>query len=127
MINSVEARVPFQDINLINRFFFVSNSLKFSNRNRKYLLKEMNILPKYITKRPKTGWFSPEKIFLETNLNKIIKEFFEKKKIESQNILNFNETLEFFNRFPSENWKIKRQTLTIILFQIWYDNILQLD
>ena len=64
MINSVEARVPFQDINLINRFFFVSNSLKFSNRNRKYLLKEMNILPKYITKRPKTGWFSPEK-FLE--------------------------------------------------------------
>ena len=47
------------------------------------------------------------------------------KKIEQQNIFNFNETLKFFNKFPIENWKIKRQTLTIILFQIWYDNILK--
>ena len=63
MINSVEARVPFQDINLINRFFFVSNSLKFSNRNRKYLLKEMNILPKYITKGQKLVGFLLKKFF----------------------------------------------------------------
>ena len=127
MINSVEARVPFQDKNLINRFFFISNYLKFKTNNRKFLLKEMNILPKYIINRPKIGWFSPEKFFLETNLNKIVKEFFDEKKIEQQDIFNFNQTLKFFNKFPIENWKIKRQTLTIILFQIWYTNILKLD
>ncbi len=127
MINSIEARVPFQDINLINKFFFIPNNSKFSTRNRKYLLKEMDFLPKYIMKRPKTGWFSPERIFLETNLSSIISDFFEETKIKSQNIINFNEIINYFKRFPLENWKIKRQTLTIILFQIWYDKILKLD
>ena len=127
MINSVEARVPFQDINLIKNFFFIPNNLKFSIQNRKFLLKEMNFLPKYVINRPKTGWFSPEKIFLETNLNNIISEFFDETKIKSQNIIDYNEIISFFKRFPKENWKIKRQTLTIILFQIWYDKVLRLD
>ena len=87
----------------------------------------MNFLPKYVINRPKTGWFSPEKIFLETNLNTIISEFFDETKIKSQNIINYNEIINFFKRFPRENWKIKRQTLTVILFQIWYDKILNLD
>ena len=127
MINSVEARVPFQDINLIKNFFFIPNNLKFSIQNRKFLLKEMNFLPKYVINRPKTGWFSPEKIFLETNLNNIISEFFDETKIKSQNIIDYDEIISFFKRFPKENWKIKRQTLTIILFQIWYDKVLRLD
>ena len=127
MINSVEARVPFQDINLIKNFFFIPNNLKFSIQNRKFLLKEMNFLPKYVINRPKTGWFSPEKIFLETNLNNIISEFFDETKIKSQNIIDYDEIISFFKRFPKENWKIKRQTLTIILFQIWYDKVLSLD
>ena len=127
MINSVEARVPFQDINLIKKFFFIPNNLKFSIQNRKFLLKEMNFLPKYVINRPKTGWFSPEKIFLETNLNNIISDFFDETKIKSQNIIDYDEIISFFKRFPKENWKIKRQTLTIILFQIWYDKVLRLD
>ena len=127
MINSVEARVPFQDINLIKNFFFIPNNLKFSIQNRKFLLKEMNFLPKYVINRPKTGWFSPEKIFLETNLNNIISDFFDETKIKSQNTIDYSEIISFFKRFPKENWKIKRQTLTIILFQIWYDKVLSLD
>ena len=127
MINSVEARVPFQDINLIKNFFFIPNNLKFSIQNRKFLLKEMNFLPKYVINRPKTGWFSPEKIFLETNLNNIISDFFDETKIKSQNTIDYSEIISFFKRFPKENWKIKRQTLTIILFQIWYDKVLRLD
>ena len=127
MINSVEARVPFQDINLIKKFFFIPNNLKFSIKNRKFLLKEMNFLPKYVINRPKTGWFSPEKIFLETNLNNIISDFFDETKIKSQNIINYDEIISFFKRFPKENLKIKRKTITIILFQIWYDKVLRLD
>ena len=41
MINSIEARVPFQDPGLIERFFFTENSKKFSFFNRKYLLKKI--------------------------------------------------------------------------------------
>ena len=100
--------MPFQDINLINRFFFMSNYLKFNTHNRKYLLKEMNILPKYIINRPKNRLVFSRKIFLETNLTKIIKEFFDEKKIEQQNIFDFDQTLKFLIKFPIENWKIKK-------------------
>ena len=65
MINSVEARVPFQDVSLINKIFFTKNSKKFSFFNRKFLLKQNNFIPKYIKNRKKTGWFTPDRIFLD--------------------------------------------------------------
>ena len=86
----------------------------------------LNILPEYILKRPKTGWFSPETIFLENNLKIIIQDFFDEKKIKNQNIFNYNKLLEFFEEYPKKTYKIKRQVLTIILFQIWYDKIIDL-
>ena len=126
MINSVEARVPFQDIDLINKFFSIRNNKKFSLINRKYILKNINILPKYILKRPKIGWFSPERIFLDNHLQSIIKDFFCENKIKEQNIFNYSALILFFNEYPKKTYKIKRQLLTIILFQIWYDKIINL-
>ena len=54
MINSVEARVPFQDISLIKNLFFIENSKKFSFFfNRKFLLKKNNFIPNYVKNRKK--------------------------------------------------------------------------
>ena len=126
MINSVEARVPFQDADLINKFFSISNEKKFSLFNRKYILKNIGILPKYILNRPKTGWFSPERIFLDNHLKNIIKDFFTESKIRKQNIFDYINLVKFFEEYPQKTYKIKRQILTIVLFQIWYDKILNL-
>ena len=127
MINSVEARVPFQDTDIINQYFFLSNQSKFNLFNRKYILKNTNILPKYILNRPKLGWFYPEKNFLDNHLKSIIKDFFTEKKIREQNVFNYDNLLNFFNEYPKKTYKIKRELLTIILFQIWYDKILNLN
>ena len=94
MINSIEARVPFQDPGLI-KFFFTENSKKFSFFNRKYLLKKNNLIPKYIKNRKKTGWFTPENMFLETNLTKIISDVFVKNEIKNQDIFN-QKNLDYF-------------------------------
>ena len=126
MINSIEARVPFQDVDLINRYFFLSNQKKFNFFNRKYILKNIDILPKYILNRPKMGWFSPERIFLDNHFKTIIKDFFSEKKIRKQNIFNYDYLIKFFEEYPKKTYKIKRQVLTLILFQIWYDKILNL-
>ena len=126
MINSVEARVPFQDADLITKFFFTTNQKKFSLLNRKYLLKNINVLPKYILNRPKIGWFSPDRIFLDTHLESIIKDFFDEKKIKKQNIFNYHNLINFFKQYKIQGFKIKRQLITIILFQIWYDKIINL-
>jgi asparagine synthase (glutamine-hydrolysing) len=126
MINSIEARVPFQDTNLINQYFFLSNQKKFNFFNRKYILKNIDILPKYILNRAKMGWFSPERIFLDNHFKTIIKDFFSEKKIRKQNIFNYDYLIKFFEEYPKKTYRIKRQVLTLILFQIWYDKILNL-
>ena len=124
MINSVEARVPFQDISLIKKLFFLKNSKKFSYLNRKFLLKKNNFVPKYIQNRKKTGWFNPENIFLETNLEKIISDVFVKNEIKNQDIFNQKNLDLFFNSFKEKGFLLKREITTIILFQIWYNKVL---
>ena len=126
MINSVEARVPFQDSKLIENFFFTENSKKFNFFNRKYLLKENSLVPKYIKKRKKTGWFTPENIFLETNLTKIINDVFVENDMKNQELFNQSNLNLLFNSFKEQGFLIKREITTIILFQIWYNKVLSL-
>ncbi len=127
MINSVEARVPFQDIELIKSLFFIKNNIKFSFFNRKFLLKKNNFIPNFVKKRPKTGWFSPEKIFLDINLNNLRNIFFEESDIKNQGIFNYSEIKKIFDSYLDKGHLIKRQLITLILFQIWYSKILKLD
>ena len=95
MINSVEARVPFQDISLIKKLFFIKNFKKFSFFNRKFLLKNNKFVPRYIKNRKKTGWFTPDRIFLDTNLKKKKEDIFQNNKIKDQGIFNEKNLLFF--------------------------------
>jgi len=126
MINSVEARVPFQDKSLIKKLFFIKNSKKFSFFNRKFLLKKNKIVPKYIQNRKKTGWFTPDRIFLDTNLKKIRKDIFQNNKIKNQGIFNEENLEHFLNSYDVKGYLIKKEVTTIILFQIWYNKIISL-
>lgn len=127
MINSVEARVPFQDIDLINKLFFISNRSKFKFNNRKFLLKDNNLVPNYIKNRPKTGWFSPERIFLDLHLKKLINTFFNEREVNQEGVFNYNNLIQFLNSYYEKGFLIKRQIITTILFQIWYKKVLSLD
>jgi len=126
MINSVEARVPFQDISLIKKLFFTKNSKKFSFFNRKFLLKKNNNLPNYVKNRKKIGWFTPDRLFLDSNLKTIRNDVFSQNDIKSQEIFderNLNLLLDSYNE---KGFLIKREITTIILFQIWYNKVLSL-
>ncbi len=126
MINSVEARVPFQDISLIDKVFFTKNAKKFNIFNRKFLLKNNAIIPKYIKKRKKIGWFTPDRIFLDTNLEKIKNDLFQKTEIKNQGIFNIEKLNLFFNSYKEKGYLIKKEITTVILFQIWYNKVLSL-
>ena len=125
MINSIEARIPFQDISLIKKFFFIKNKKKFKFFDRKYLLKKNDFIPDLIKKRKKTGWFTPDQMFLQNNFSRIISDVFSEEKIRKQKIFNEVELYKFFNSFKFLGYKIKRELITIILFQIWYDKVLK--
>ncbi len=126
MINSVEARIPFQDKALIKKLFFTKNQRKFSFFNRKFLLKKNNFLPSYIKKRKKIGWFSPDKLFLDANLKNIRDKVFAKNELKNQDIFNEKNLNLLFDSYDQKNYLIKREITTIILFQSWYNKVLSL-
>ncbi len=126
MINSVEARVPFQDKSLIEKLFFTENIKKFSSFNRKFLLKKNNYLPRYIKKRKKIGWFSPDKLFLDSNLDSLRDTLFQQNEIENQQIFNQKNLNLLFDSYSDKGFLIKREITTIILFQCWYNKVISL-
>jgi asparagine synthetase B (glutamine-hydrolysing) len=94
MANSIEGRVPFQDITIVNKYFNLPLEKKINFFNEKILLKNINILPNYIRKRKKTGWLSPESIFIRGYLNNFIEDTFDEKTIRYQNIFNYDELIK---------------------------------
>ena len=125
MINSVEARIPFQDISLIKKLFFIKNEKKYKFFSRKFLLKNNNLIPSYIKNRKKNGWFTPDNIFLEKNLNKIVNDIFLSSQISEQGIFDKHKLIEFFKSFDQKGYRIKREIITIVLFQIWFNKVLK--
>ncbi len=123
MINSVEARVPFQDLDILDNYFFINNLKKIGLIKDKFILKNTGILPNYISKRKKKGWIQPEKIFLDKNLNKILKENFQEDTIKKQNLFNCSQIFKLFNLPIEKKYLFKRELMTIVMFQIWYNKV----
>ena len=126
MLNSIEARVPLQDKCLIQKYFDVSLNVKIDLFNLKKLLKKLKFIPDYIIKRKKQGWFSPESIFLRSYLKSYFDEMFEKENIANQKIFNHEKLYEMFEKHNNGSY-YKKELITIFTFQIWYDQIINLD
>ena len=124
MANSIEGRVPFQDISLINKYFNIPLTKKVNIFNEKIFLKNTNILPDYIKKRKKIGWLSPESIFIRSYLNDFIEETFNEKTIKRQNIFNYDELINIYKSHLSGGY-FKNEIILILVFQIWYNQILK--
>ncbi len=125
MLNSIEARVPFQDKKLIEAYFGLDINEKIDLLAVKKPLKKLNIVPDYIKKRKKKGWFSPESIFLRNYLEEIFVKTFENKKILKQGLLNNKDIIKIFNLHKKGSY-FKKELITILIFQIWYDQILKI-
>jgi asparagine synthase (glutamine-hydrolysing) len=124
MLNSIEARVPFQDKKLIEKYFGIDFKEKIDLLSVKKPLKKLNIIPDYVKNRKKRGWLSPESIFLRHYLEKIFFKTFEKKKILKQGLLNNNEIMKIYNLHKKGSY-FKKELITILIFQIWYDQLLK--
>ena len=126
MLNSIEARVPFQDKNLIEKYYQINMDKKIDLLNLKIPFKRLNFIPKYIIKRNKQGWFSPESIYLRTYLKNLFNTTFEENKIKNQNIFNYEKIYNIFNKHNAGDY-YKKELITLLTFQIWYDEIINLN
>lgn len=122
MANSVEGRVPFQDIDLLKYY----NSNKINSKisfyqNKIQLRKAFSNLPDYVLKRKKSGWFLPEKRIINDFLNIGLESIFKNNKT---NLLEKDLIIDMIlnNKFKTFS---KYQVITVLMLQIWYNKIMQ--
>lgn len=124
MYSSIEIRVPYLSLKLLKYVKSLPSNLKCNFLNTKFLLKEVSkkYLPKYITKRSKTGFSLPlqsllrdeKQLVLETlnkenvlfneffnqfEVNKIVKSFYENKIENAQLIFSIYIIKKMFDKF----------------------------
>ena len=123
MANSVEGRVPFQDVNIINKYFDIPFEDKISIFDEKIPLKKIKIIPDYVKLRKKHGWFAPENSYLKGYFNDLFLDNFQKKNVIEQNIFNYDNLLKIYLEHGIIS-NYKKELTTILCFQVWYNNLL---
>jgi len=88
MAVSLEARVPYLDVELVELAFSMPASLKVHKGTTKYLLKKVAArhLPEKCVYRPKEGFSIPIKQWLTTTLRPLMEELLDNRKIQEQGI-----------------------------------------
>ena len=126
MLNSIEGRVPFQDISLLKNIYPIPYDKKFSFFfNKKIIRESFRNIPDFVLNRKKHGWFSPDNYFLRNNLKNFFLETFSKTKLDKQNIFNYESIKDLFNKHISGKSYNKSELITLLAFQSWYDQLLK--
>jgi asparagine synthase (glutamine-hydrolysing) len=122
MVNSVEARVPLLDIELIRFAFSIPPQFKIKNGQEKYILRKAvtNLLPRDILQRPKLGFGTTVGQWMQDDLHELVVQ----KICEGQllkDVLKNDFSSQLLNRInkkirdsPSEVW-------TLFAAELWYD------
>jgi asparagine synthase (glutamine-hydrolysing) len=105
MRHSVETRLPFIDVNVLETAISLKNNLKIKNGWTKYILRKSvdDILPTNIVwNRNKFGFEAPNKNWLESIENDM------KNSIDNSSIINslVNEKINFKNINDKQKWKL---------------------
>ena len=125
MLNSIEARTPFLDDEMINYIKNVPSKYLTKMTNSKILLKDIarKYIPDEIINRKKKGFVLPKESWLKKELrNQLIyfasKEFLSKQEIFSYSYLD-NLLKNFFS--SNKNINLTEKTWTFFIFQFWYE------
>ena len=123
MAVSLEARVPFLDMDLVQLAFQVPDHLKVDNQTTKVLLKRLaaRYIPKECVYRPKEGFSIPIKHWLKTRFRPLLEEYLDDNKIEAQGIFQ-EETVSRLKKEHLEGEANHSHLLwSLIVFHAWYD------
>ena len=121
MAHALEARAPFLDYKLVEYAMQIPFRQKVRWGSYKKLLKESfsDLLPEYVLKRPKWGWFSPVHYWVNDYLWE-----------ESKKQLNYLANSGIFNKnvlkLLEEHPSPKPQHIwTLLVFAVWYKSFME--
>jgi len=121
MAVSLEARVPYLDIDLVELAFAMPASLKVHKGTTKYLLKKVAArhLPPKCVYRPKEGFSIPIKQWLTTTLRPLMEELLDTRKIREQGIFQADRVEQLKQQHYQGTANHSHVLWALIMFQAW--------
>ncbi len=117
---SLESRVPLLDYNIVEFALNVSQDLKIKNKTQKYLLRQVlfEYIPAELFQRPKWGFSIPLQSWLQTDLQFLIHDYLNEKKISEYGLFDSKEVKNLTNLFLKKGQKhLYNRIWSIILVQ----------
>jgi asparagine synthase (glutamine-hydrolysing) len=124
MAVSLEARTPLLDYRIVEYALKLPHELKYKNRIKKYILKELlfKYIPKELIDKPKKGFGVPVDQWISEDFKGYSKNYFDFNFIRRQEIFNHEVINEIVSSFKSKkNPNTARLIWTLIVFQMWYE------
>ena len=123
MTASLEGREPYLDHRIIEWAARLPDQYKYNNGVKKHILREIvyDYIPKTMMDRPKMGFAIPIGKWLKTELKELVMDYLNIDKIKSQNIFNPVEVEKLLKEFYQKN-KIEFDSKIwyLLMFQMWY-------
>jgi asparagine synthase (glutamine-hydrolysing) len=122
MANSLEMRVPYLDIELVQFIESLPSSLKIRRLNRKYIHKKAveKWLPKEIIYRKKRGFATPMDEWLQSDLAETTKRILNSKKSACREFFNLDFINSMIDKHQRKKEDFKRHIFALLSFELWY-------
>jgi asparagine synthase (glutamine-hydrolysing) len=122
MANSVEMRVPFLDVELVQFLESLPSSLKLRGRTRKYIHKKAAEawLPKQIIYRKKRGFATPIDEWLQSDLAVAARKAFNAKNSACSMYFNLSFVNEMIEKHQARKRDFKKHLFALLSFEFWH-------
>lgn len=103
MANSVEVRVPFLDVDLVELAFSIPPELKYRNGNKKYIFRKAmeGILPQETLEKPKWGFSFSSYHQFNKDLKSTAERILTKERVTAQGLFNYDYLRQIIDHKPS--------------------------
>ena len=120
---ALEGREPLLDQHIIEFLAQVNPKIKYKNRNKKYILKEIThkYLPKKLMDRPKKGFSVPIFEWFKDELKEYILYYLDTNRIEKEGIFNSDVVAYKRDQYLSGNLKDINEIWYLLVFEMWYE------
>jgi len=120
---ALEGREPLLDQHIIEFLAQVDPKIKYKNRNKKYILKEIThkYLPKKLMDRPKKGFSVPIFEWFKDELKEYILYYLDTNRIEKEGIFNSDVVAYKRDQYLAGNLKDINEIWYLLVFEMWYE------
>lgn len=124
---SVEARVPFQDNEVVDLALGVPVSRKIRAGEQKFLLRRAfaDVLPKEILDRPKRPFAAPQYAWFRSSLRGWAEELLSEERVVAFGILDPQLVRKTLDRYVDGQEEYIQKLSILIMFQLWCEEVLQ--